>query len=184
MTDLMWHFAEVSDIERANEDPGQWTARYREYAKANPCGTAVAQAQDYMRRVFADTVYKPMPPYGKVADHVIVTMLRRGGHPLADTGFAGYHPHPDQGESRTVESAQKVGVALHPSRWDYGTAGHEVAHLCQAGSKNSDIAVHGPTFVNAYMKQLAMLDDRAPAAFRQQYIAAYKRILDAINDGA
>lgn len=149
-----------------------------EFARERPHGAAVAQAQDAARWK-APTMGMDL---GKPEDatSAVQYMMRRGGHPDADETFVMKHPNPGWEQSQAFFSDGQPGISLHPDRWDYGTAAHEVAHHLHEHElghhPRSDAEAHGPEFIRHYQNVLGGFGPDAARVLGETYHQSLNRL--------
>jgi GNAT superfamily N-acetyltransferase len=161
-----------------DEDPATWSEDYQRTARDRPHGLAVNQAQEAARRQVPTMNMNLGSPND--ATHAVQHMMRRGGHPDADEAFVMKHPHLEWGQSQAFVSDGQPGIALHPSRWDYGTAAHEVAHHLHEHElghhPTSDEEAHGPDFVRHYQNVLGDFGRDAAQILGDTYHDSLRRL--------
>lgn len=158
-------------IDMANGQHQAGWATPEQFARERPHGAAVNQAQQAVRRAVPTMdmdLGKPEDATGAVQH-----MMRRGGHPDADEAFVMKHSNPDWGQSQAFFSDGQPGIALHPDRWDYGTAAHEVAHHLHEHElghhPSSDEEAHGPGFIRHYQNVLGDFGSDASRVLGETY---------------
>jgi hypothetical protein len=172
------------------EHPETWGEDYHRYASENPHAAAIGQAQDHLR-MHVPAYETALPDSEHEAGQSLQSMLRRGGHPRADEAFVVRHRDPRRGSSNVTydpDDRDIPGVALHPSRWDYGTLAHEAAHILhhhEIGRKPNeatpDEVMHGPDFVQHFKTTLAGVHKRAPEHLERAYGEALDRVQRAMT---
>lgn len=175
------------------EHPETWGSDYHRYAAESPHAAAIGQAQEHLR-MHVPAYETSLPDSETEAGESLQHMLRRGGHPRADEAFVTRHRDPRRGSSNVVydpDDQEVPGVALHPSRWDYGTLAHEAAHILhhreigrQRHSATPDGVMHGHDFARHFQFTLGMVHRRAPEEFEKARTQALARIQDATGVGS
>lgn len=126
-------------------------------------------------------------PRGEEGDAMVGHLLRYAGYQGPTEGaFAARHPDPSKMTSNPSWLNGKPGVALHPDRWDYGTAAHEAAHHVvmynHAVARNepqTDEQVHGPEWARAYGQALNKISKHAG----DDFVYHHGRFRSMIDEG-
>jgi hypothetical protein len=172
------------------ERPDTWGPDYHRYVAENPHAAAVGQAQEHLR-LHVPAYETSLSDSETEAGESLRHMLRNGGHPRADEAFVTRHRDPRRASSNVVydpDDREIPGVALHPSRWDYGTLAHEAAHILhhheidrKPNEATPDHVMHGDDFARHFQFTLGMVHKRAPEEFEAARTQALKRIHDAVE---
>jgi GNAT superfamily N-acetyltransferase len=126
-------------------------------------------------------------PHGEEGDEMVGHLLRHAGYEGPTEGsFAARHPRPEQMTSNPSWLNGKPGVALHPEKWDYGTAAHECAHhvlmyrhAIAPNTQQTDEQVHGPEWAHAYGQVLNRISKHAG----DDFVHHHQRFRGMITEG-
>lgn len=181
--------AHEPEDEPAVRDEGDlgWGAHEWATARRAPWHAAAWLAQREVRLSHPKTTMEF--PHGDEGDRMVGHLLRYAGYPEHRLGgaFAVPHRHPERGNSNPAWDADGFpGVALHPDRWDYGTAAHEASHhvvLYNNGrgpnTPQTDEQVHGREWAGHYAMALNKISRNAG----DDFLYHHQRFHDMIQAG-
>lgn len=159
-----------ADFEQSNRGNREWfgkRASLKRQEDLDPHQRAVHEAQEAVRREYPNLT---MPVTEESGTEHLRSLLAQHGFPRADEAFVHIHPGVRSFSSTAMDnSTGAMGVALHPSRADYGTLTHEAAHLLHdhtTGRRfredSSDEHVHGIGYAQQYARLLDPWGKKTP----------------------
>lgn len=167
---LAWH------RQHAGRLPSRLGAREEQLAGMDPRTRATALAQEQVR-MYHPLLSRPLEARNGQNSPVISSWLREAGHPGAEDAYVAAHPNPGNMQSNTGRGPDgEPVVVLHPDRWDYGTAAHEVAHLITDhqtgrafGEPHGPEGAHSPQWARNYAGLLNRISPGAAGHFMSLY---------------
>lgn len=167
---LAWH------RQHAGRLPSRLGAREEQLAGMDPRTRATALAQEQVR-MYHPLLSRPLEARNGQNSAVISSWLRDAGHPGAEDAYVAAHPNPGNMQSNTGRGPDgEPVVVLHPDRWDYGTAAHEVAHLVTDhqtgrafGEPHGPEGAHSPQWARNYAGLLNRISPGAAGHFMSLY---------------
>jgi hypothetical protein len=178
------HVPEDEPVVRTHMDLG-WSPDEWADARRDPWHASAQLAQAEVRHSHPKL---GMPlPRGEEGDAMVGHLLRYAGYQGPTEGaFAARHPDPSKMTSNPSWLNGKPGVALHPDRWDYGTAAHEAAHhvvlynhAIARNEPQTDEQVHGPEWAHAYGQALNKISRHAG----DDFVHHHGRFRSMIDEG-
>lgn len=146
--------------------------REEQLAAMDPATRASALAQEHVRLMHPKTTL-PLHEKNGQNNHSMTQWLKEAGVPRAEDSYVAMHQFPDRNQSNSGRGPDgEPCVILHPDKWDYGTMGHETAHLITdhqtgrgPGQPHGPEGVHGDQWAVNYAHLLNKISKDAGSDF-------------------